>query len=555
MLASLSIRNIVLIEKLDIEFSAGMCVFSGETGAGKSILLDAIGLAAGRRADSGLVRAGCERGEVSALFEIGDPDHHPVGEVLRGQDISIEAGEALVLRRVLGADGKSRAYVGGQPVSVSVLRRVADCLLEMTGQHDAAGLLREAGHLDMLDDFGALWPLRAKVRDAYRNWQAAAAELERAAAALEKDRAEEDYLRHALEELEALSPGEGEEERLARQRQMLMNAEKIVAALSEAAQALDGDNGVGGALRLARRALEKAARMDEERFLPLLEGLERAFVEIDESLSSIEAAGQEIEADSHRLDQIEERLFALRALGRKHQCTVDDLPGLQRRIADRLAVLEHGAEDLTRLQKQRDHAWAEYERLAGELSRARQRAAEALAMAVEKELPPLRLEKAAFRVTLIPCDAGLTGRERASFQARTNPGSPFAPLARIASGGELSRFLLALKVVLSRPAEAVTLIFDEVDAGIGGATAMAVGERLRRLAEHFQVMVVTHSPQVAAQADRHFCITKTGDDAALTRVECLNDAGRLEEVARMLAGNAVTDEARAAAAALMDAGR
>ena len=554
MLASLSIRNIVLIESLDIEFSPGLCVFSGETGAGKSILLDAIGLAAGRRADSALVRAGCQRGEVSALFEIADLARHPAGEILREQDIGIEEGEALILRRVLGADGKSRAYVNGQPVSVSVLRQIADCLLEVTGQHDAAGLLREAGHLDMLDDYGALRPLRLKLREAYRNWQDAAAELDQAKAALEKDRAEEDYLRHALAELEDLAPEEGEEERLARQRQTLMNAEKIIAALNEALQALGGDNGVGGALRIAQRALEKAARMDDERFSPLLDGLDRAIVEIDESLAAIEAAGREIDADGHTLDRVEERLFALRALGRKHQCAVDDLPALQQRIGERLAALEHGIEDLIRLQENLKQAQAAYDRLAGELSAARQKAAGDLAAAVQKELPPLRLEKAAFRVELQPCDPSPSGRERACFQVRTNPGAGFAPLARIASGGELSRFLLALKVVLSRPGETATLIFDEVDAGIGGATAMAVGERLRRLAERFQVMVVTHSPQVAAQADRHFSIRKTGEEQVLSHVDCLDDAGRLEEVARMLAGNAITDEARAAAAALMKTG-
>ncbi len=554
MLSALSIENIVLIDRLNLEFGPGLSVLTGETGAGKSILLDAFGLALGARGEANLVRAGQSRGQVTACFDL--PESHDAIRWLTktGFDAVQSEGE-LILRRIQQADGRTRAFINDQPVSVQMLRETGARLVEIHGQHDDRAMTDAATHRRLLDCYGGLIADVEAVRRAWDAWRAREGELAEREAALAQARNNADYLRHTLDELEALAPEEGEEERLAEARQTMMNAEKIASELNAAFESLSGNNGAEERLSGALRRLERFG--GGAQLAPVVEALERVLVEAGEARDTIETALREMHYSELEMDRIEERLFALRALARKHRVTVDELPNLQADFARLLDELAEGEAALSRLRDEVSAARGHYQDLGRELSDKRRVAAEALDAAVARELPPLKLEKARFITTLEPIeDGGPDGLERVSFHVQTNPGTVPGPIMKVASGGELSRFILALKVVLAERGSAPTLIFDEIDTGVGGATAAAIGDRLARLAEGVQVLSVTHAPQVAAHARAHMRISKEAapgeqGEAMVTRVAPLDEPDRHEEIARMLAGAKVTDEARAAAKRLI----
>jgi len=552
MLISLSIRDVVLIERLDLSFAAGLSVFTGETGAGKSILLDSLGLALGARAESGLVRFGAAQSSVTAQFDPA-PDH-PARALLAEQDM--DAGDAsLVLRRVLTADGRSRAYVNDQPVSVGLLRRIGDALVEIHGQFESHGLLDSATHQGVLDAFGGLEAHKGLTASAWEDWRAAKAARAEAEASLAKARAEEESLRQMFEDLDTLDPKPGEEAALAQSRAVMMHGEKLLEAMNAAQTALTGRGEVESALRTAQRALERVAERAEGKLDGVIAALDRAAVEAAEATGLLERASSEIDLDPRHLEKVEERLFALRSAARKHGVPPDDLAPLRDRLGRQLAELEGGGGDLARLARQEQNARIAYVELARALSKSRCAAAAALDTAVAAELPPLKLEKARFQTRIAALEEtawGANGLDAVGFEVATNPGSPPGPLGKIASGGELSRFMLALKVVLARVSPTPTIVFDEVDSGIGGAVAAAVGDRLGRLAQTLQILVVTHSPQVAARGLHHYRVAKAETKGAVvTGVDQLPASARQEEIARMLSGETVTDQARAAAAALM----
>jgi DNA repair protein RecN (Recombination protein N) len=556
MLLGLTIRDVVLIDRLDLAFRPGLCVLTGETGAGKSILLDALGLALGKRAEAGLVRAGAPQAAVSAEFSVGR--NHPAQAILREAGLDGE-GEAIVLRRLVGADGRSRAFVNDEPASVGLLREVGDSLVEIQGQFEQRGLLDPANHRMILDAFAEHAVGPAVLARAWRDWREAKEREEAAARLLAASREEEDLLRHHLGELDSLAPEADEEDRLAARRTLLQNAERLAETLAEAIGELDGKAGAQAALARAARRLERA----RERAQGLLDGAlaatERAAAETAEALTSLEATARELELDPHALEKVEERLFALRGTARKHQVTIADLPVLRQRMAARLAEIEAGTQGVDHLARATAEARAGFIAAGQSVSRARASAAALLDAGVAAELKPLRLDKARFRTVLTPLDEAdwsENGCERVHFEVATNPGAGFGPLARIASGGELSRFMLALKLVLAGTSSVPTLIFDEVDSGIGGAVAAAVGERLQRLGTNLQVLVVTHSPQVAARGAYHWRVAKgLAARETVTRVEELDEDRRQEEIARMLSGRTITAEARAAAASLIAGGR
>lgn len=557
MLASLAIRDIVLIERLDLGFDPGLSVFTGETGAGKSILLDSLGLALGARAESGLVRHGAAQGSVIAEFDLAAD--HPVRALLTEQDVDSGEGGPVLLRRVLTADGRSRAYVNDQPVSIALLRRIGAQLVEIHGQFESHGLLDASTHLGVLDAFAGLDTAQgATVAAAWEDWRAARAARAEAETALAQARAEEETLRATVLDLAGLDPKPGEEAELARSRAVLMQGEKLIEAMNAAQTALNRNGDVEGSLRNARRALERVADRAEGRLDPVIAALDRAAIEAAEAVAALERVSAGIDLDPRRLEKVEERLFALRAAARRHGVTADDLPGLRQRLTRRLEQLDDGGGDLARLARAEATARAAYAEAARTLSKARTKAARALDKAVAAELPPLKLGKATFHTLVEAQDEahwGPDGLDAVGFEVATNPGSPPGPLGRIASGGELARFMLALKVVLARISPTATIVFDEVDAGIGGAVAAAVGERLGRLAAELQVLVVTHSPQVAARGTHHYRVAKrSSGSATVTGVDPLPPAARREEIARMLAGETVTDQARAAADSLMTNG-
>ncbi|MBL6928014.1 MAG: DNA repair protein RecN [Rhodospirillales bacterium] len=553
MLLSLSIRDVVLIERLDLSFQSGLCVLTGETGAGKSILLDALSLALGERADAGLVRHGAARAVVTAEFDV--EAGHPAEEMLEEQGVAPDGGEPVILRRTLSADGRSRAFVNDSAVSVAFLRRIGETLVEVHGQFENQRLTQTSIHRALLDAYGGLRDDAERVGAAFRTWRVAVDEKEEAATHLQSARVEEDFLRHAVDELAALDPQPGEEEALAEQRSLMMHAEKIVEGMNHAAEALNSGGGVEEAFRTALRALEQIAENAEGRLDGVLAALERAAVESSEATALLEKASSEIDLDPHSLEQTEERLFALRALARKHGCAVDVLADVRNSLSVRLEAIDDGGEILKRLEHQQAEAREAFAAAANELGRRRKDAGVQLDMAVGAELEPLRLGKAQFvtRVDALPEDAwGVRGCDAVYFEVATNPGSAPGPLNRISSGGEMARFMLALKVVLAKSDPVPTLIFDEVDANVGGAVAAAVGQRLAALAERFQVFVITHSPQVAARAAHHLRVSKEeGEDGVISGVEALLPFERKEEIARMLAGARITDEARAAADSLL----
>ncbi|MBI3496567.1 MAG: DNA repair protein RecN [Proteobacteria bacterium] len=555
MLIELSIRDFVLIDRLDLAPAAGLCVLTGETGAGKSILLDALGLALGARAESRLVRPGAASATVSAGFAVaGD---HPARALIAAAGMEDE--DALVLRRTLGADGRTRAFINDQPVSVNLLRQVGDSLVEIQGQFDERGLLDASTHRGLLDAFAGLLEDAKAVAARHAAWRMSDAALAEAKAEAEKAAAEAASLRQSVSELEGLAPKPGEEAGLVARRSMLMHAEKLVEAINAALEDLAGERGAERALGSAQRSLARVAALAAGLLDPAAAGLERAMAELAEALRLLQRAGSGIDLDSGRLAEIDDRLFALRDQARKHGIGVDALAARADSLKQRLAHLEASDARLKTLAAEAVGARTHYCSVAESLSAARLAAARRLDKRVAGELPPLKLERARFRTRIERLgepDWGPAGIERIVFEVSTNPGSEPGPLAKVASGGELARFMLALKVVLAAAAPVPTLIFDEVDAGVGGAVADAVGERLARLASELQVLVVTHSPQVTARAQHHWLVTKElVGRAALTRVAPLDEAERREELARMLSGATVTDAARAAASDLMAGGR
>jgi DNA repair protein RecN (Recombination protein N) len=555
MLRSLSIRDVVLIDRLDIGFEPGLCVLTGETGSGKSILLDALGLAIGMRADSDLVRRDAERTSVTAEFDVA-PDH-PAMAMLAGQ--GLDGGEGLVLRRTIGADGRSRAFINDQAVGVALLRAVGETLIEVQGQFESHGLLDPSTHRGFIDAFGDLDKPRAATRAAHAMWREARAAREQAERDMAEARRDEEFLRHALDELATLDPKEGEEASLAAERRMLQSAEKIGDAINEAVSALSDPADVGSALHAADRALRRVADVSGGKLGAVLEALERAAIELAEARDGIEAAATGLDADPAVLDRLEERLFALRAAARKHDCAVDELPALRTAFECKLAGIEDGGANLKALATAEQAARAGYEKAAKALSKARGEAAGKFDAAVAAELPALNLAQVRFATGIERQGGedswGPEGWDAIAFNVCTNPGAAAGPLHRVASGGELARIMLALKVVLAEADPVPTIVFDEVDAGIGGAAAAAVGERLARLAEKLQVLVVTHSPQVAARGAFHWRVTKgTAGTGTRTAVDALDRPDRLEEIARMLAGRKVTEEARAAARSLLEGG-
>lgn len=551
MLTSLSIRNVVLIDKLDLYFQKGLGVLTGETGAGKSILLDALGLAIGMRAETGLLRQGEDRAVVSATFEI--PSTHAALSQLSEQGLDIE--EQLVLRRIVSADGRSRAFINDQPVSVGLLRAVGNDLIEIQGQFEQHGLLNTATHLPLLDAFAGLKTEAKNVSHAYQAWHAAADELDRLQRAAAKAAEDEEYLRHAVEELDRLAPQENEESELAKMRTDLMQAEQIAASLKSAQHEITNKANVAGALHAALRHLERIAETSGGSVDGAVTALDRCLIEYDEAINQISEASHAINLDAGQLGATEERLFALREVARKHRTSVDNLTELHRKFCEQLSLIDDQSSSIRKLQKQAAELRTKYTDAAAKLSKARQQAAVRLDKAVIEELQPLRLGGAQFHTQIEQKeekDWNADGMDRVSFQVATNPGEAMGPLAKFASGGELSRFMLALKVVLAASDARPTLIFDEIDSGVGGATADAIGERLERLAEHMQIFVVTHSPQVAARGREHFLISKSEANGRVrTTVNNLDMAAREDELARMLSGSTVTTEARANAGRLI----
>jgi DNA repair protein RecN (Recombination protein N) len=562
MLTALSIRDVVLIDRLDLAFGPGLTVLTGETGAGKSILLDSLGLALGARAEAGLVRAGCEQASVAASFTL--PVDHPALTLLTEQ--GLDSDDEIVLRRVVTKDGRSRVFLNDQPASVTLLRRLGAHLVEVQGQHEQMGLADPASHGALLDAFGVPADQRAGVADAWRDWRRAVEKLDAAHAAIEAARRDEEWLRHAVEELTKLAPAEREEDELVAERQRMQQNERQAEALAAAISDLTprdrrGATGPAAALRSASRALQRLVPSHQpDQANPAqsaLAALERAQEALDEAEQLLARLVRDIDTDPRQLEQTEERLFALRAAARKHGISVAELPGLAETLRTRLTTLESGEAELAELELAAKRTRETYVAAASALTEARRKAATRLRDAVMRELPPLRLDKARFfvEVTALPETAwNANGADQVRFLIATNPGQEPGPLAKIASGGELSRLMLAVKVVLSAGSTVPTLVFDEVDSGIGGATAASVGDRLARVAETVQVLVVTHSPQVAARGVAHFRVSKAVKAASTaTTVEPLTLTGRREEIARMLAGETITAAARAAAEELLGA--
>lgn len=555
MLRSLSIRDIVLIDRLDFSFRKGLCVLTGETGAGKSILLDALGLTLGARAVTGMVRHGARQAVVGAEFDIAR--NHPARRLLAEHGLGTE--DPLILRRVISGDGGSRAFVNDQPVSAALLREIGATLVEIQGQHASRELLNPGMHAPLLDAFGGLEGNLDTVGSAHRGWVKAVEAEAEAEAALEGARRDEQYLRHNLAELEALAPEPGEAARLAEDRAFLRNGAKLAEAVDVAYQELTAGRSIEAALGAARRAIDREANNAGGRLDGISDFLASAAIETAEAVAKLESVMAELDFDPRRLEEVEERLFALQAAARKYDTDVDSLARLGDDIAAKLSELDTGADNLARLARGRRETRKIYLDAAKHLRRRRMETAPVFDRAVAAELAPLKLKRALFRTRIEPlaeADWRAAGTERATFEISTIPDTPPGPLARIASGGELARIMLALKVVLSGRGSVPTLVFDEVDSGIGGAVAAAVGERLARLGSDMQVLVVTHSPQVAARGAHHWRVLKRDEGARLvTQVDELDATDRREEIARMLAGAKVTDEARAAADRLLAAGR
>ncbi|WP_430254132.1 DNA repair protein RecN [Neorhizobium sp. DAR64872/K0K18] len=553
MLIQLSIRDIVLIEKLDLAFEAGLSVLTGETGAGKSILLDSLSLALGGRGDGGLVRHGEDKGQVTAVFDV--PMNHSARKLLR--DNGIDDDGDLIFRRIQSADGRTRASINDQPVSVQMMRQAGQVLVEIHGQHDDRALIDTGAHRTLVDAFAGLNDEVLSVSHLYKSWRDADRTLKTHRAKVEAAAREADYIRASVEELEALSPRDGEEEELAEQRSKMQKSERIAGDISEASEFLNGNGSPVPLIASMVRRLERKSHEAPGLLEETVELLDQALNHLSNAQMEVETALRRTEFDPRELERVEERLFALRAAGRKYSVAVVDLPALAEKMVADLADLDAGEERLGELEKIAAAAKEEFDRAALVLSDKRKAGAETLAEAVMQELPALKLERARFmvEVTANPEAAAAEGIDTVEFHVQTNPGTRPGPIMKVASGGELSRFLLALKVALADRGSAPTLVFDEIDTGVGGAVADAIGQRLKRLSGTVQVLSVTHAPQVAARAATHLLISKgpagDGSDKIATRVATMAPENRTEEIARMLAGASVTDEARAAARSLL----
>jgi DNA repair protein RecN (Recombination protein N) len=553
MLAQLSIRDIVLIDRLDLQFGPGLTVLTGETGAGKSILLDALALALGGRGDGSAVRHGEKQGQVTAVFDVAAD--HPAWDILRSQDIEPEG--SLILRRLQLPDGRTRAFLNDAPISAQTLRDVSRCLVEIHGQHDERALVDPAAHRALLDAYGALGARASKVRTSYAARKAAERLYDEEHARIGKARADADYLHHVHAELARLAPEPGEEERLAERRIIMQQSEKVLGDLRDAYESVGGESSPAATLSALLRRLERRAVQAPELIEPCLKALDLVLVALDGATAAFEDALQAADGDPHELETVEERLFALRAAGRKHGVAVDALPTLLAQFTQDIAALDAGESRLARLASAVATTRESYRAAAEDLSTARRGASAKLDAAVGRELGPLKLERARFSTQIAsdPDQAGPDGIDRVEFWVSTNPGTRPGPLAKVASGGELARFMLALKVSLADRGSAPTLVFDEIDTGVGGAVADAIGSRLARLSAKIQVLAVTHAPQVAARSASHLRISKSalkGQERVATRVTTLEDESRREEIARMLAGATVTEEARAAARRLIE---
>jgi DNA repair protein RecN (Recombination protein N) len=552
MLTALSIRDIVLIEKLDLQLAEGLTILTGETGAGKSILLDALGLALGARGDSSLVRSGQDKGSVTASYDL--PPSHVACQFLTDNEIDIEGD--IIVRRVQTKDGSSRASINDQPVSLAVLRQFAALLVELHGQHADRALVNVNSHRNLLDSFGGLEKNVGVVAEAWKTWSLAKTILQEHEEALSRAEVERDYLEHAVKELGSLSPQPDEETALAEKRQLMMQSEQFVSALDDADSVLAGETALESRLNAALRRLERRKDVAGGRLDEVCIALDKLLVSFGDATSAIDQSRRQFQFDPRDLEKSEERLFALRAAARKYRCKVDELAAMQDRLANDLQRLADGSSILLKLQLDEKSARIEFEQAADALSAKRNTTAKQLDKGVLSELPALKLERAKF-ATSIDADASkpsAAGIDRVEFKVATNPGAELQPLMKIASGGELARFMLALKVVLAAKGSAPVLIFDEIDTGVGGAVADAIGKRLRSLAKDLQIIAVTHSPQVAAQAHQHLLISKTenGKDKRMaTTVAPLSDDKRREELARMLSGDIVTEAARAQAHELM----
>jgi DNA repair protein RecN (Recombination protein N) len=552
MLISLAIRDVVLIEALDLHFGQGLGVLTGETGAGKSILLDALGLALGARGDAGLVRQGATQAVVTATFDTPHASG-PIATLLGENGFDVDPGEPLMIRRIVKADGGSRAFVNDQPASAGLLRELATYLVEIHGQHDDRGLLNPRGHRALLDAFGRIDA--GATATTYKAWRDAETALATAHATIDTAARDREWLEHAVAELRALAPEPGEEETLAERRRTMQRSEKIAADLAAIEGWLEGSDGGLSQLRQAARVLERIAG-DHEALAEALAAVDRAVIEGAVAEEKLREAKADLWFDPAALEEDEARLFELRGMARKHRVQPDALADLAAELAARLEALDAGEEGLAALEAKLAAARTAYDQAAATLSAARTAAALRLDAAVKGELVPLKLDAARFRTVVAPAAEeqwSAAGKDRVEFEISTNPGAPFAPLVKIASGGELSRFILALKVALAEQGGAATMIFDEIDRGVGGAVASAIGERLARLAEATQLLVVTHSPQVAARGQHHLLIAKSHDGTVTrTGVTRLDDATRREEIARMLAGATITPEARAQADRLLE---
>jgi DNA repair protein RecN (Recombination protein N) len=550
MLSRLSIRDIVLIEKLDIDFQPGLSVLTGETGAGKSILLDALSLALGARGDASLVRHGAAQGQVIAVFDV--PRNHPVRALLA--ENAIEDDGDIILRRLQTADGRTRVFVNDQPSSVTLMRDIGHALVEIHGQHDERALVDPGAHRELLDSFGGHLGAARATGEAWRYWRGCEQDFARHRAKVEAAAREADYLRASVAELAKLDPQPGEETQLAELRATMMRAEKIASEIHDAQDVLSGPSSPLPQLASLLRRLQRKASEAPGLLEDVVKSLDEAMLSLDAAQSGVEAALRATEYDPQRLEKAEERLFSLRAASRKHSVAVDDLAQLRDTMSADLADLDAGEERLHGLEKQAASAREAYDISAAQLSSLRHAAAIGLTKAVMAELPALKLERAEFIVGLTSDGENRMeeGIDQVEFWVRTNPGTRPGPMMKVASGGELSRFLLALKVALADRGSAPTLVFDEIDTGVGGAVADAIGQRLARLSTRVQVLSVTHAPQVAARAATHFLISKSGgSDKVATGIAEMDRAARQEEIARMLAGATITDEARAAAERLL----
>lgn len=551
MLQTLVIENVVLISRLEIDFSAGLCVLTGETGAGKSILLDALGLALGERASASLVRPNQKQAVVSAVFDV--PQNHPVARLLLENDYAF-SGE-LILRRIVTNDGKSKAYLNDHLVSVTFLKKLAKELIEIHGQFDQ--ILQPTTHRHLLDHFAGYHDLLARVSESYKSYKSLRQQLEDAEKFIEEQKNQQEFLTAAVEEFENVDPQEHEENELIDKRNLLQNQEKIVAGARNSAHLIGGDKGILDLLGTTLNTLEKTAKLCPDALDETLKALNRAHSDVLEAEATLNTFQDRVTSHEESLDSVEDRLYELRALARKHGCLIPELPSLYEKFRSELALLKGGSESLAALKKDLAEARAAYFLCADELHQQRLTKGKELARAVENELKPLKLEKATFRIEpqKVPeSNWGPAGMDHVEFEVQTNPGLPFGGIAKIASGGERSRFMLALKVVLAHTTQASILVFDEIDSGVGGAVASAIGERMARLGHQQQVLAITHSPQVASYANRHFFVEKYEDEQKMTQttVRILKGEQSLEEIARMLSGDQVSPEARAAASQLLD---